>query len=379
MAADRLLVPLSESSTVRQTVAYAVQSSLESASGPGELVCHLVVAVPFEADVPEERAELEAAEGLLERAATWVGEDTEDVDATVTVETAIIGADEYLFGPKDYADAFAAYAEAHDLNRLVLDPEYQPGATAPLLQPLERELTRIDLPFDEAPVDRPAQHARFVSTGGWRRFFGLFGISFIFYLVLGDPTYWFDLVTGVAVAGIVSLTLSHVTFIREPSITRGPVLLVRFLLYIPYLLYEIVKANVAVSIAILRPSMPIEPTLTRVDARVKSGLPLLALANSITLTPGTLTVRANDQSLIVHTLIPAAQDDLFDGGLERAIRFVFYGRGSAAIASPRERGDAEVVYPESALDADADADTNADPDSNSDSNSRSSTERGDER
>ncbi|WP_049925859.1 monovalent cation/H+ antiporter subunit E [Halopiger goleimassiliensis] len=339
MAAERVLVPLSETVTVRQTVAYAVQSGLEVADA---LECHLVVALPYDEEMPEGRAQAERADELLSRAENWAEEDAGDADVTVT-RTAL-GADEYLFGPRDYAETFAGYVDDHGIDRVVLDPEYQPGVTAQMLQPLERELDRLGVSYDEAPVERPARHERLV-TGGQRfdQLFATFWISFGFYLLLGDPFYWFDLVTGVAVAGIVSVTLAHVTFSFPLDRLHSPIRVVRFACYVPYLLWEIVKANLAVSAVILRPSMPIEPTLTRVNARVRSGLPLTALANSITLTPGTLTVRANDQQLLVHTLIPSAREDLFDGGLEKAIRFVFYGRESAAIPSPRERDDAEIV------------------------------------
>ncbi|SFB93246.1 multisubunit sodium/proton antiporter, MrpE subunit [Halobiforma haloterrestris] len=340
MAANRVLVPLSDTVTVRQTVDYAVRSGLEDAD---ELECHLVVALPYDEEMPEGRTQAEEAEELLSRARNWAEEDAGD--AEVRIETAALGTDEYLFGPRDYAEIFASYAREREIDRIVLDPEYQPGVTARILQPLERELDRRGVSYDEAPVDRPARHGRLV-TGGQRfdQLFATFWISFGFYLVLGDPFYWFDIVTGVAVGGIVSTTLAQVTFSFPLDRVRSPIRVGRFILYIPYLLWEIVRANIAVSAVILRPSMPIEPTLARVNARVRSGLPLTALANSITLTPGTLTVRADDQRLLVHTLIPSAREDLFDGGLEKAIRFVFYGREAAgAIASPRERDDADVV------------------------------------
>ncbi|WP_306060105.1 monovalent cation/H+ antiporter subunit E [Natronococcus wangiae] len=339
MAAERILVPLSETVTVRQTVGYAVRSGLERADS---LECHLVVALPYDVDAPESGLHERDARELLSRARNWVEEDAGG--ANVTVETAILGSNEYLFGPRDYAESFESYADDRGIDRLVIDPEYQPGVTAQLLQPLERELERIGLAYDEAPVERPARHGRLVTTReGFNRLFTTFWISFGFYLVLGDPFYWFDLLTGAAVAAIVAVSLGRVTFAQALDPVESPLRTVRFVLYIPYLLWEILKANIAVSAVILRPSMPIEPTLTRVNARVRGGLPLTALANSITLTPGTLTVRATDQQLIVHTLIPAAREDLFDGGLERAIRFVFYGRDAAAIESPRERDDAEIV------------------------------------
>ncbi|ELY85615.1 monovalent cation/H+ antiporter subunit E [Natrialba taiwanensis] len=342
MAAERVLVPLSDTVTVRQTVGYAVRAALEDADA---VEFHLVAALPYDVAVPEGRSLTEDAEQLLTRAENWVEEDVDDTDATVEIETAVVGTNEYLFGPRDFAEVFEAYATSHDIDRIVLDPEYQPGQTAQLIQPLEREFDALGLPYEEAPVDRPARHERLIG-GGTERFdqlFATFWISYGFYLILGDPTYPFDLVTGAAVAGIVSISLAYVTFTFPLGRLRSPLRTVRFALYIPYLLYEIIKANLAISVVILRPSMPIEPVLTRVNARVRGGLPLLALANSITLTPGTLTVRADDQRLIVHTLIPGARDDLFDGALERAVRFVFHGRSGARIPTPRERDDTEII------------------------------------
>ena len=77
--------------------------------------------------------------------------------------------------------------------------------------------------------------------------------------------------------------------------------------------------------------------------RLWGGMPVTALANSITLTPGTLTVRTRGRGMVVHTLIPAAREGLFDGALERGVRFVFYGRRALAVASPRERGDCRII------------------------------------
>ena len=340
MAGERVLVPLSDTVTVRQTVGYAVRSGLEDAD---DVELHLVVALPHESDTVESQAQTEAATELLSRATRWVEEDAGT--ASVEIETSILGGDEYLFGPRDFVDTFDDYARDHDVDRVVLDPEYEPGATAQMLQSIERELDAVGLAYDEAPVERPARHERLVGGDGERfdKLFAMFWVSYGFYLVLGDPTYWFDLVTGAAVAGIVAVSLAQITFTFPLDRIQSPMRTIRFTFYIPYLVWEIVKANVAISVVILRPSMPIDPKLTRLNARVRSGLPLLALANSITLTPGTLTVRANDQRLIVHTLIATAREDLFDGSLERAIRFVFHGREAAAIATPRERGDAEVI------------------------------------
>lgn len=113
---------------------------------------------------------------------------------------------------------------------------------------------------------------------------------------------------------------------------------------------ELLTANVDVAYRVLAPSMPIEPAVVEVPLRVQSDLAITTIANSITLTPGTLTVRVEGRSLTVHTLMPGAREDLFDGGLERGVRFVFYGRQAMAIGSPRERDETEVLQPPDAGD-----------------------------
>lgn len=338
MAPERVFVPVEQSVTLRRTVGYVT----ESASGADrDVELHFVAAVTTDDRTPGGEAAIAAAESLLERVRVWTDEDLGGDG--VRVETAVVGTDQYLFSPRDYADRIAEYARTHGIDRVVLDPEYQPGSSAPMLRPIERRLEERGVAYEEAPVEPVTRRGRLVTPGGASRFATLFVVSAGFYLVLGDPTYWFDLLTAAATGLIVALTLDHVTFSAPPSARRTPLRILRSIAYVPYLLYEIVKANVAVSLVILRPSMPIDPELTRVRATVHGGLALTALANSITLTPGTLTVRADDRDLIVHALIPSARDGLFAGGLERAIRFVFYGRDAAGIASPEERGDAEII------------------------------------
>ncbi|MFC6906097.1 monovalent cation/H+ antiporter subunit E [Halalkalicoccus tibetensis] len=338
MATDRVLVPIEQSVTLRRTVAYAVDSVRES-DGAAEL--HFVAAVTDDDQTPTGRAAIEDAESLLDRIRAWVHEDGGE---SIPIETAVVGTDRYLFSPRDYADRLAEYADEHAIDRAIIDPEYRPGASAPMLRPIEHRLEEHGLTYEEAPVSPATRRDQFVTAGGASRFLTLFLISFGFYLVLGDPTYWFDLVTGTVSGLIVAITLSHVTFPSAPTASRSPIRTLRFfVLYVPYLLFEIVKSNILIAAVILRPSMPIEPRLTRVRMTIPGGLPLTALANSITLTPGTLTVRADDQDLIVHALIPETREGLFEGSLERAVRFVFYGRAGARIPSPEERGDAELL------------------------------------
>ena len=70
--------------------------------------------------------------------------------------------------------------------------------------------------------------------------------------------------------------------------------------YIFVFFWEMVKANVDVAKRIIQPTIPINPGIVEVPTKLKSNVAKLALANSITLTPGTLTVDIIDDKLYIH-------------------------------------------------------------------------------
>jgi multicomponent Na+:H+ antiporter subunit E len=76
---------------------------------------------------------------------------------------------------------------------------------------------------------------------------------------------------------------------------------------------------------LLDPRLPIDPSVEEIDVTAESDLERAVLANSITLTPGTLTVDVRDSTLVVHALTDASREGLRDGTLQRAVRFVFGG------------------------------------------------------
>ncbi len=92
--------------------------------------------------------------------------------------------------------------------------------------------------------------------------------------------------------------------------------------YWPWLLWEIVKAGWAVTKAVLRPSLDISPTMTRVVATQSTPEGIATYANSITLTPGTITTRVDGNILTVHALERGGAIDLEEGGMDaRVTRF----------------------------------------------------------
>jgi len=334
--AHRLLVPVDDSVTIRETVAYVVRQASDAIEDGQAVELHFV-SISVMGATPEESEQ--DRDRLRELIDAWLTEDFgEEIPDGVTVETAIVGQDQYLFSPDDYANVLLEYASNHDLGRVVMDPEYNPEGTIPLLAPIESRLRASDIDVEQAPVEREARQPALSRAATLPRYFAIFAISFGFYLSIGSLVL-FDLITGAITAGLVSLLLTPVAFRRTPSFGRALRQLVRMPLYTVYLLWEIAKANVTMAYVILHPSLPIDPKMVELRAALWGDVPITTLANSITLTPGTLSVTVSQRTFLVHSLTGSSRDDLSAGGLERAVRFVFYGRSGARIPSPRERGD----------------------------------------
>ena len=100
----------------------------------------------------------------------------------------------------------------------------------------------------------------------------------------------------------------------------------RILLYWPCLIWEIVKANIDVKRRILDPALPISPTVVRVPASQKTELGTVIYANSITLTPGTVTIDLEGHDLIVHAFSEDGAVALESGEMDRRVT-AFEGHG----------------------------------------------------
>jgi multicomponent Na+:H+ antiporter subunit E len=91
------------------------------------------------------------------------------------------------------------------------------------------------------------------------------------------------------------------------------------LTYFPWLTVEIVKSGWAVAKIILHPRLPISPTMTVVRASQRTRVGVATYANSITLTPGTITAGVNGNELTVHALVREGALDLEAGGMDRRV------------------------------------------------------------
>jgi len=96
----------------------------------------------------------------------------------------------------------------------------------------------------------------------------------------------------------------------------------RLLTYLPWLTLKILIANWNVARRILRGSGSIQPQLITTEARQVSEIGLVIYANSVTLTPGTITVDIQGRGLLIHALSDAAAAGIAEGAINRRVAFL---------------------------------------------------------
>ncbi len=92
------------------------------------------------------------------------------------------------------------------------------------------------------------------------------------------------------------------------------------LAYWLWLFREIWRSGLQVARIILDPRLPISPTLVRFQPSQKTAIGLATHANSITLTPGTITVQANHHEFLVHALTRDGAAGVVESEMNRRAR-----------------------------------------------------------
>ena len=93
----------------------------------------------------------------------------------------------------------------------------------------------------------------------------------------------------------------------------------RALIYLPWLFKQIILSNLAVAKVILSPKLPIHPRILRVAASQKTHVGQVIYANSITLTPGTVTLDVRHGNFLVHALTTESAEGLLSGEMDRRV------------------------------------------------------------
>ena len=142
---------------------------------------------------------------------------------------------------------------------------------------------------------------------------------FVFWLLLsGHYTVWF---IGVGLATAVLVAIFGRSFGYADEEGHPAELILPGLLYWPWLALEVVKSTLNVARIILTPSLPISPVLTAVRPTQKSAVGLVTYANSITLTPATITARVDrdEPRFVVHALTGASAAGVESGDMDRRV------------------------------------------------------------
>lgn len=134
---------------------------------------------------------------------------------------------------------------------------------------------------------------------GRRHYAVVFVVSFLVWLLLVGTLKPDELLAGLTVSTAVTLLFAP-RFTIFTGLRLSPRLPLHILAYLGDFFVALVRANLELASRILRPSLPINPAFVEIRTGLRSPLGRMLLANTITLTPGTLTVDVDGDRLLIH-------------------------------------------------------------------------------
>ena len=158
----------------------------------------------------------------------------------------------------------------------------------------------------------------------WRRFLVQGVVLMALWLLLSGHFDAFHVALGVLSVGLViaiNRRLPAVVCRNDPPDVR--LRLRRLLLYLPWLFLEMVLSSLHVARVVLSPRPPLSPRMVRFKSRQPGDLARVILGNSITLTPGTLTISIDGDEFLVHALSPTTAAGLLTGTMQTKVARLF--------------------------------------------------------
>jgi multicomponent Na+:H+ antiporter subunit E len=152
-----------------------------------------------------------------------------------------------------------------------------------------------------------------------------FSIMFLFWILLSGLFDAFHLAAGLICSAIVTL-ISYDLLVKNKD-AKFVQKSLRLFRYIPWEFWQIVLANIDVAYRVLHPKMPINPRVIEFETPLRSDFSLVTLANSITLTPGTITISVDPEKggFKVHAIAKEPADGLLvDQKTQRKVAEVFF-------------------------------------------------------
>ncbi|RKZ34712.1 Na+/H+ antiporter subunit E [bacterium] len=159
------------------------------------------------------------------------------------------------------------------------------------------------------------------------KFIGEFIMLFGIWLLLTWSLAPAQVIAGVVVTLLVT-GLAGDIFVFKASRAFNPVRIFWMIVYIPYFLWYVVLANLDVAYRVIHPDLPIRPGIVKIQTSLNTDMAKTFLANSITLTPGTLTVDIKENELYIHWIYVHGKDvkewsEAIAGRFEPILRRIF--------------------------------------------------------
>lgn len=131
--------------------------------------------------------------------------------------------------------------------------------------------------------------------------------GFAVWMLLTWTLHYQELIAGLGISFLTAAVFGgYLPF--EPARLVNPVRWFWLVAYIPVFLYQCLKSNVDVALRVLSPGLQIRPGIVKVRTKLTSETGRVFLANSITLTPGTMTVELQDDVLYIHWIEVGSED-----------------------------------------------------------------------
>lgn len=147
-------------------------------------------------------------------------------------------------------------------------------------------------------------------------------VLFLFWVALSGQFDWVHLSLGVLSSLLVAYFSTDLV-LPSRNLPQVAARTVRLFRYLPWLLYKTAVANLDVAYRTLHPGMPIDPSVFRFLSAIESDFGHATLANSITLTPGTVTIDVDNDGYLVHALTQGTEADLVE--MSRRVREIEQG------------------------------------------------------
>ena len=159
------------------------------------------------------------------------------------------------------------------------------------------------------------------------RYINLFIIALIFWLLISFSLSLANIITGVVASIVTAITFGRY-FTSNMQKFFQPVRYFWFVVYLFIFTWEVLKANFDVAYRIIHPALPIKPGIVKVKMGIRSGVARTMLANSITMTPGTISVDIVDDYIYVHWIYVSSEDpeiysEKVAGRFEKYIKKIF--------------------------------------------------------